>query len=337
MRLLAWCALLAFPGTAMASGAAQLTLVDGMQLEVEIVETESAGFRVRIAQGVWFVPFVDLANFVDLPPGHQPAPVDWTLVLVGEPDAAAIGRVALGALDRVVVVDAAEATGAAADAVAACGRDVDCMALTHTEPGWVWFVHVMLDGTTSVRFDARHTAIGAAASQETGALAAGSAAVVGAAARSLGLDAPEVLPEGTALLLDPLLKRPEPSARRPLTPARIAALSFVPLPGFPSLLKRDYGAFGAAFATTVGVSAALIASTGAGATSQSERIGISVLGTYVASVASSQLFGHLNLRRPAALAVVPSFGAEGVDGVAVQLHLLAVGAREARVEATGQP
>jgi hypothetical protein len=317
---------LGYSGAAWAVGAAQLTFADGLEIEADLLETRGTGFQVRTVQGEWFVPFDDLLNFVELPEGHRSTPVTWTIVLDAAPEALPAATLALTALQGLDVVSGERAGAEAFAAVERCSPDVDCMAASHQPASWTWFLRADLDADGLLRLRARHTLLGSTSVEQAGSASAGPLAVVGAVARSLGLVAPTAIDASAAAALQAELDRLDRARPVSMSPARVAALSFVPVPGLPSLLKRDHAAFGAAFATTVGVSAALVASTGAASTRRGEQIGLSVLGTYVASVASSQLFGHFGVRRAPAVALAPVVGPGGVDGAALQISMT-LGAR----------
>lgn len=103
----------------------------------------------------------------------------------------------------------------------------------------------------------------------------------------------------------------------PRTPsARDALWSLVPFPGVAAAREQRWGAFGGALATTTAVGAGWVALSGNFSTRQSEHIGLAVSGTYLISVASSELFRQLGAEG-IVVAPAPWSGSRGVDGVAV--------------------
>ena len=92
----------------------------------------------------------------------------------------------------------------------------------------------------------------------------------------------------------------------------------MPFPGLAAAREQRWGAFGGALATTTAVGAGWVALSGNFSTRQSEHIGLAVSGTYVISVASSELFRQLGAEG-IVVAPAPWSGSRGVDGVALNL------------------
>lgn len=109
-------------------------------------------------------------------------------------------------------------------------------------------------------------------------------------------------------------ERPTSTPRPPS--ARDALWSLVPFPGLAAAREQRWGAFGGALATTTAVGAGWVALSGNFSTRQSEHIGLAVSGTYLISVASSELFRQLGAEG-IVVAPAPWSGSRGVDGVAV--------------------
>jgi hypothetical protein len=99
--------------------------------------------------------------------------------------------------------------------------------------------------------------------------------------------------------------------------SQVATLSFIPVPGFPSLMQRDYTGFGLSVASTAAASALWIGASGHTAQRREEQVLVGVAGVYLATVAANHLFGELS-RRKASIAVTPS---ERGSGAMVQLGL----------------
>ena len=115
-----------------------------------------------------------------------------------------------------------------------------------------------------------------------------------------------------------------------MPPARLNSLSFVPLPGLPSLIRRDYAGFAGALASAGALTAAVVATTGVTSTKTEEHVVLSLVGAYLASVSTSQLFGRLSLDRGKSLTVAaaPQVDPSGqLSGAMLQLHLHGVGTR----------
>jgi hypothetical protein len=97
---------------------------------------------------------------------------------------------------------------------------------------------------------------------------------------------------------------------------RDALWSLIPVPGLAAARDQRWGAFGGALATTAAVGAGWVAVSGSFSTDKAEHIGLAVGGTYLASIASSELFRQLGAKG-VVLAPAPVSGARGVEGVAV--------------------
>jgi hypothetical protein len=119
-------------------------------------------------------------------------------------------------------------------------------------------------------------------------------------------------------------ERPDPededapsAARRPPS-SRDALWSLVPFPGLAAAKDGRWGAFGGAVATTAVMGTGWVALSGNFSTKKAEHVGLAVAGTYVLSVASSELFRQVGADR-VVLAPTPLAGRRGVEGVALTI------------------
>ncbi|MCB9758859.1 MAG: hypothetical protein H6739_03390 [Alphaproteobacteria bacterium] len=110
----------------------------------------------------------------------------------------------------------------------------------------------------------------------------------------------------TALLLLGLAQAQEdaPSFTRP---DRTAA-AFVPVPGFPALLDRDWAGVGLSWAVAAPSTAAVAMISGQAASHPRQAVGMTLAGYYVATVAANRLFSGRAL-----VAVGPTPGYSGIS------------------------
>jgi len=112
--------------------------------------------------------------------------------------------------------------------------------------------------------------------------------------------------------------RPAPTPPTPggLSARAVAALSFVPIPGFPSLYQRDLRRFGLGWAVAVPATGALVGVAGYASFRRGQLLGIGLAGYYASCVAANQLLGQ---RSRVALAAAPTPGG-AVAGLTVPLR-----------------
>lgn len=265
-------------------------------------------------------------------------------------------RYVLSRLPAVKVLAPAEVDGllgaARSGALSACKSDLDCAAPLLAQIG----VTGVLNGSmapaaganSAVRvelhgvYTATPTARGTGEATYNGSAASNGAALLNAAALSL-----LVQPTSAALAaLPPQLPLAGPVARveeKPATPvetprpveapkpveppkprdtaalsaSRLHALAFVPLPGAPSLARKDWAGFASSWAVAVPCSAALVYGAGSSTVSKPQMIGLS-FGSYYASAVLSNLIFGLRQGGPGAPTASVSLAPEGA-GASVAL------------------
>ena len=82
-----------------------------------------------------------------------------------------------------------------------------------------------------------------------------------------------------------------------MTRDRVLALSFVPIPGYPSLAQGDAAGFGLAVAAVVPATALWVGATGKSAQSPAGHVALGAAGYYAATVAANQALGFRTFRR----------------------------------------
>lgn len=86
---------------------------------------------------------------------------------------------------------------------------------------------------------------------------------------------------------------PGPTAGTPasLTSERLHALAFVPLPGAPSLVRKDWAGFASSWAVAVPCTAALVATSGGAAFTKTQLVALGAGSYYASAVLSNLIFG----------------------------------------------
>ncbi len=276
----------------------QLTLVDGRVYFAEILETVPEGLRLRMPQGESTVPFELLKDMIPTTVAEYASQAPWR-VWVSSPHEelllSVLGRMegieatragALFAGDAESVSDSASRVGAIGDC-----RDLACLSAQSKPFSWRWLI--VTDGQgDAVRLMGKTNTDASQRANPTEGFAP-SEAILWEELHTLFELA---LPEEEA----PSNRRPTKTARKErgaFDRQRVMALSFVPVPGLPSLAQGDQ----LGFAESVGI---VGASTIAWAivsdrASQSavETFGMSFAGFYTVTVLSNQVLGMRSLEK----------------------------------------
>lgn len=309
--------------TAFAGEVRHIAITPGLFLDGEVLETTSVGFRLKIPQGEILVPFDKVEDLKTLASEEDANSPDWTIVLAGKGERAEAAMLALGTMGGLLLHTPEEWDADTGADTAGCELDLDCISTQlaqSTDPNqWLFAATVGPDGEGLVL---RTQLVPTGETRQTSLSAAdGASRWVDEVHAVMGLE-----PNGAATRefgeqLSATLKRFRTAPRdrnRAWTPSRVAALSFIPFPGVPSLMQKDYATFGAALGTTAVLTAGWVGATGTTSTAPTEHIALGIAGAYVSSVASSQIFGHAALRRTAPMvAMMPTFDEDRIDGAAI--------------------
>ena len=103
--------------------------------------------------------------------------------------------------------------------------------------------------------------------------------------------------------------------------AKLFGMSFVPLPGYPSLRQGDTAGFALSMAVVLPATAGWIGATGKNAQSVPEHAAMSIGGFYVATVAINQLFGKRSRDRAAKFAMGIGPATDQGEGTMVQVAI----------------
>lgn len=307
----------------------RLTLANGLSIDVEVAATEAEGLRVTSMQGTFLVPYEELADMVPVATLAAEAERTWRVVVGADAASTPYVSAALATIPGLRVLTAED--GLPSDSAAAidlCALDAACIAAAVPGEGWRFSLVVERPGEAGPG-----AVIGRLAADTSDVripLESFTPELLRAAIQAaLGL-IPDAAPEALTLTFDTLNTAEEKAARRagrgggaPASQARVVALSFVPIPGFPSLMQKDYGSFGIALATSVAASTGWVLGTGHTATSRGEHALMSVAGAYAFTVAANQALGFRSLNRSkVALSVAPSIDRRGIGGASVQVFVV---------------
>jgi hypothetical protein len=246
------------------------------------------------------VPFERVLDLRDPNPGEVGG--RWTVVVVGDGRVTDTVAAALRLRSGVDVLSVSDDPLLAASA-ASCGTSAGCVAALRPEGAW-WFVVNAEVGPDGVTLHGRAPFEGA--DVLTPLPLADADLAWSAVANAIGLEADPAPPSAWAATfaelrpgLSRLVERPAPEAGAPQdlearvqAPSRShLAWSFVPFPGVPSLIRKDWAGFAGALGVTAATTTAWTFASGALTTTRGEHAAVGLLGAYAGSVGVSHLFG----------------------------------------------
>ena len=314
--------MLALVAVAGAAEYREIALSDGRVLRGEVLESTDTGMRLRLQQGVTFVNYADVAKIDNIDAASWRAQSPWRAAV--PPFLADEERLEAAAREAVTLVGEAmngfpnietvrPGAGLAeseALAIASCGADPRCVLEPARDAGLDVVVLGQLEAppgsddvltVTVVFVDAerarRSASIPWVADDERASVVA------------LNVLYPALDLEPDAARVQALIDAsPAPSVVEPtpptdsgsgvaaapvtgLTRGQVLGLSFVPVPGFPSLYQRDLKRFGVSWAAVVPATSLFVAASGASAIRKRQFMAMGVAGYYVSTVAVNQVMG----------------------------------------------
>jgi hypothetical protein len=272
----------------------QMKLVDGRVLSAEILATEAQGLRVHTPQGEMLVSFELLLDMVPISQAQYESQAKW-VVYYDFPDEFRAEALELLAAIPGVEPQAVDTPGngvgsEAAFKAASCEQDVECMAAAVSRSSWKWVVAARPADTGGWVMSAKlNTATDPA--EQIVLDGTGRAELWPGLHRALGLDPPSGGPPRATN--DP----PPEAGSRELTEKGVVSLSFVPVPGLPSLLQKDWA--GVAMGVGIAVPASVVWGAGLNQSAQTEGEfwGLWAGGTYAAIVLANQVTGLRSLEK----------------------------------------
>lgn len=268
----------------------QLELVDGRSLIVEVLSTESTGLLVQVPEGRALVSFELLLDMAPTDQATYDTQAPWVVYVDLPPADQEEALVLLGAIPGLSVHPLSEPAGGATPAMVAaaagCERDVDCVARAFANSPWKWLV--------------------------TGSEAPGGKLVIHSKVSTSSERAQraevEASKEGLWVGLHAALELQPPTTAPPKAPGtarsstefdekRVVALSFVPVPGLPSLAQGDAGGFALALGVVAPSTVVWVGAVGRTGQSVPEFAALSAAGYYAVTVLANQVTGFRTLEK----------------------------------------
>lgn len=275
----------------------QLTLNDGRVIIAEILETRPEGLAIRTPQGDTLVIFEILTDMLPIDEAALAASPDWLVVIDAPPEQKMLLQRAFDNVNRVSVVGTVEAgnriSSDAVNAYISCNGDFDCVMTKSAEfnTPWAWVVHAKVEGN-KVTLDGGVN-IGEVRTQGVADDYRVGDQLYVAVMKSLDLIPEKKTPKAFADL--GTVEAPPVKNTGEFTKEKVAGLSFIPLPGMPSLAQKDMAGFGVAMGSVVPVTALWVLAAGKNSQSTGEFVAVSVGGFYAATVAANQITGLWSL------------------------------------------
>ncbi len=269
-----------------------LELSDGRTLTAEILGTEATGLSLRTPQGESLVSFELLVDMLPTDEAGYRSQTDWVVYVAVEDDLRPVTLELMRGIQGVSAHPVGAAihglTPEAATASVACNGDIQCLVGATSGAGWMWVVssdtgadgQPMLTGgvtqgrtRTQVKLD----------NTSRDAMWAG-------VHQAIGLTPPSSAPPAA---VSPSGNSPKP--RSDMTPGKVTALSFIPLPGTPAIVQRDWGNVGLAWGIAIPSAALFVV--GSAASQESPDLGnpgfllSAAGGSYLSIVFANQVTG----------------------------------------------
>ncbi len=328
-RTTALLAALMLPSVASALEYRILTLNDGRVMTVELTDTLAAGLQITVPQGQSEVPFTLLIDMVPSDPTEYLSQDDWVIYVTGPEQHEERLKAAFTAIPGIRVHGEEGVTSPITEDqelfANECGADVECLVAAFAEAPWTWIVVAKeLDDSGSIELEGR---LSSGPTHFDSVYNADQVPMLQQATyRAIGLrpsgDLPEL--EGPLWAEGGSSKPEKPSVPAgAVVPDSIAAASFVPIPGFPSLKNGDGKGFGMAMATVLPSTVVWVGISGKSTTNAGQWALMSVGGFYAMTVVANQAIA-LRPGAPAAgdLVVLPMVDPiEGTSGAQVSIRL----------------
>lgn len=273
-----------------------LRLADGRQITAEILSTTPKGLELQLPQGPLLLSYELL---VDMAPTNQAAydaQKPW-VVYVDVPDV--VERDLLELVRAIPNLSVHEAGGSppggltplAAVTAAQCERKAECIVDAVSGAPWMWVLTAEQDPSGGLTFHSKVSTSGDLP-HEVSAPGLTRDELWGPLHQALGLGAPTApAPKATSS------KSNTPKSAGVFDEKKVIALSFVPVPGMPSLAQKDGAGAALAFGVVVPSTALWVGAVGNSGQSAPEFLGLSVVGYYAVTVLANQVTGFRSLER----------------------------------------
>ena len=301
-----WAALAAAPALASDAQYRTLTLVDGRILTAEVVATEPQGLLLEMPQGRAVVEFEMLRDMSPTTKEAYQSQDDWVVwvqVPVVYQDRVEEMLDEMPGIDGALAGYGGGVSGGATADVVACESDIECIARAAADTPWKWIITGRLDGAGRLELFSRTNTRENLPVHRVSLDKTERQDFWFALHELLRLKVPELGPpevEQDSTILD------GPTRTR-MSARRVTALSFLPVPGLPSLLQKDYQGFGTSLGIVVPSTAVWVSAVGYSEPSAAEFGLLSFAGYYTATVLTNQVMGMRSLRKSQpVVGIVPS-------------------------------
>ena len=226
----------------------RVTLVDGRVISAEILKTEPQGLRMRVPAGETLIPFELLLDMVPISQSEYDGQADWVVYFSAPPEMEEEIVGLLGTLDGLALQPVGTSDHGITTAMVMqarnCDHDIGCIVEAVSGASWVWVLTAnpvqggwKIQAKLSTSPDIPNEII--YDGKNRGELWKGLHEVI-------GLQPPSTPP-------------PKPGGNNdqsPLAPVafderKVVGLSFIPVPGLPSLAQKDTGGFALAMGVVV--------------------------------------------------------------------------------------
>jgi len=269
-----------------------LELTDGRTLTAEILGTEATGLALRTPQGESLVSFELLVDMQPTDAAGYQSQTDWVVYVAVEDDLRAATLDLMKGIPGVSAHPVGSAvhglTPEAATQSVSCKGDLQCLVEATSGAGWMWVLSSdtnadgqpmltggVTQGRTRTKVDLDDTS--------RDALWAGVHQAIGLTPSS---NAPPAAVSSSG-------NTPKPKSD--MTPGKVTALSFVPLPGTPAIAQKEWGNAGLAWGIAIPSAALFVV--GSAASQESPDFGnpgfllSAVGGSYLSIVFANQVTG----------------------------------------------
>jgi hypothetical protein len=287
---------LAGPAHALEPQYRRVTLVDGRVISAEILATESEGLRMRVPAGETLISFELLLDMVPISQAEYDAQAPWIVYFSVPPELEQDVVELLQSVEGIVpqpVKVAANGIEAHMAAKASDCEDINCIvgALEGAQT-WIWVVMASPAPTGGTKIESKlstspdpplELVVDSKSRNE----------MWGALHEAIGL-----LPPGGSAPKGPG-DEPNPNGRSPqaFDERKVVALSFVPVPGLPSLAQKDTGGFALAMGVVVPSTVVWVGAVGQLGNSAPEFGALSFAGYYAVTVFANQVAGMRSLEK----------------------------------------
>ncbi len=319
----------------------EITLSDERVIRGEVLASGDTGLRLQLHQGRTFVPYSDILSIRDIDEaGWHGSDRIWVAAVSPIESPAEELRSSAERASELVTQALAGFPGleviAPSEALLRCGGDPDCALAPAREAGLDLVVLGAVERTSAGPERLELTAVFTASDRSRISAAIpwdpederAPVVALNALYPVLGLEPDpqrvQALIEGRArgeagrqrseqpagALAEPLTE-PAPPADPELiglSEAQVTGLSFIPIPGFPSLYQRDLRRFGLSWAAVVPATAVYAGVAGASSVRRSQLLGLGLAGYYVTTVTVNRIMGVRSLGSEPLLSLEPRPG-----------------------------